>query len=76
MSHQASQPRPIVTLFALLSIAVLAAFIGALLGQRQLSERLSALCDSGETFYRLGVVDTPYRCARVIDFPPTTGATE
>lgn len=63
-------------LLAVLATIILVAF-GATVGSRITTNKVHALCESGETFYRLsGDGDTPYRCTRVIDYPPTTGATE
>lgn len=57
-----------------LCAALLLLAAGYVLGQRMGAATVHALCDAGTPFHRLGAVDTPYRCTRIVDYPPTPGA--
>ena len=46
-----------------------------LLGANSQNRKFIAACEGGTTFWNLGETDTPYRCTRVIDHPPTTTET-
>lgn len=54
-------------------ITLLALFAAWTAGARMQMAKVIQLCEQGGKFYRLDAAgDTPYRCTRVIDYPPST----
>ena len=68
-------PYPLI--FAAVAALVIAGFPGTVIGQIMATTTVHTLCDSGSTFHRLSRDgDVSYRCTRIIDYPPTQGATQ